>query len=223
MATIATGGRRTWDAAVLAAGLGTLAFAWWLASFDRPSEVEVEVFRAVNQWPDWIEGPGWVVMQAGSAVAILVVAVAVAALWRSLRTPVAVLIAGWLAWLLAKVIKDLVGRSRPAGYVDDVIERPEWEGLGFVSGHAAVAFAIATVLSPHLRGAWRWAAWAIAAAVGILRIYTGAHLPLDVVGGAALGIAVGYAVSLALGATTSGDGDADGVEDTAEPLAAGDG
>lgn len=33
----------------------------------------------------------------------------------------------------------------------------------------------------------------------ILRIYTGAHLPLDVIGGAGLGVAVGGVVNLALG------------------------
>jgi undecaprenyl-diphosphatase len=37
--------------------------------------------------------------------------------------------------------------------------------------------------------------WATAGSVGIARIYVGAHLPLDVVGGMALGAMIGMTVS----------------------------
>jgi undecaprenyl-diphosphatase len=43
-------------------------------------------------------------------------------------------------------------------------------------------------------------AWALAAAVCIARVYVGAHLPLDVIGGAALGWAAGGLTHLILGA-----------------------
>jgi undecaprenyl-diphosphatase len=36
-------------------------------------------------------------------------------------------------------------------------------------------------------------------AVGLLRLYVGAHLPLDVSGGLGLGLAVGGAIAAALG------------------------
>ena len=39
----------------------------------------------------------------------------------------------------------------------------------------------------------------LAVAVCLARVYVGAHLPLDIVGGAALGLAVGGAVRLMLG------------------------
>lgn len=72
-------------------------------------------------------------------------------------------------------------------------------GLGFVSGHAAVATFLATVAWPYLGRAGRWVAGTVAALVCLARVYVGAHLPLDVVGGAVLGIAVGTATLLLLG------------------------
>jgi undecaprenyl-diphosphatase len=73
------------------------------------------------------------------------------------------------------------------------------DGLGFVSGHAAVSFALATVLAPSLPRSWRTAVFADAVLVGLARMYAGAHLPLDVVGGAGVGILTGIALRLALG------------------------
>lgn len=191
--------RRPRDAGVAVGGLLALAITTVAAGTGDPTTFELEVFRFVNGWPDWLETPFWIVMQAGSAAAILLVAAAALAIWRNVRLAVAVFAAGASAWLLAKFIKETVGRGRPRVFIDDVIERPEWEGLGFVSGHAAVVFAIATVVSPYLRGGWRWLLWTVAVATAVLRMYTGAHLPLDVIGGAALGVTLGAVVNLAVG------------------------
>jgi glycosyltransferase 2 family protein len=69
-----------------------------------------------------------------------------------------------------------------------------------VSGHAAVAVALATIVSPYLSRRWRRVAWTVAFLTCASRVYVGAHLPLDVVGGAALGYAAGALVHLLLGA-----------------------
>jgi membrane-associated phospholipid phosphatase len=71
-------------------------------------------------------------------------------------------------------------------------------GVGYVSGHAAVAVALAAALLPGLGARGRAALVAIAGAVGLARMHAGAHLPLDVAGGAALGLAVDAAVGLAV-------------------------
>ncbi len=191
--------RRPHEATVAVVGLVALVITTSLAWADDPSELELDLFGVVNRWPDWIETPFWIVMQAGSFAAIPISAALVMAVWRNVRLSTALLLAGVIAWVAAKLVKEFVGRGRPAAFLDDVIERPAWEGLGFVSGHAAVAFALATVAIPYLRGWWRWVVCAIAVGTAILRVYTGAHLPLDVIGGAALGVAVGASVSLALG------------------------
>jgi undecaprenyl-diphosphatase len=71
--------------------------------------------------------------------------------------------------------------------------------LGFPSGHAAVAAALTVVVTPYLSGRWRYVPITLLAIVLVGRLYVGAHLPLDLVGGAALGIAAGSAANLIVG------------------------
>jgi membrane-associated phospholipid phosphatase len=80
-----------------------------------------------------------------------------------------------------------------------VIRGAAAHGRGFVSGHAAVVTALLAVAWPALGRRGRIVASALVAAVCLARVHVGAHLPLDVVGGAALGLAVGGVVRLVLG------------------------
>jgi len=97
-----------------------------------------------------------------------------------------------LAWAAAKGVKGLVERGRPRGLLGGVEVRESGiQGAGYVSGHTAVAFALATVVAPLVPRGWRWAPFALATVVGLSRIYFGAHLPLDVIGGAGLGLVCG--------------------------------
>ena len=57
---------------------------------------------------------------------------------------------------------------------------------------------MATVLAPVLPRWGRVVAFALATLVGVARVVYGAHLPLDVVGGACLGIVIGCVVDLVL-------------------------
>lgn len=63
----------------------------------------------------------------------------------------------------------------------------------------ALAAALAAVVAPHLPRPAKAVAWAVAAVVAVARVYVGAHLPLDVVGGAGIGLTLGAAVHLLLG------------------------
>ena len=169
----------------------------------RPNHVgvlETDLFRLANDLPTALFPAFWIVMQAGNVLAVGVAAVVVAAT-RRFWLAANLAITGVGVWLLARWIKDLVGRGRPAELLSDVhIRGAQDSGLGFVSGHAAVAVAIATLVAPYLGRRARWVAIGVAGAVCVSRLYVGVHLPLDVVGGAALGWAAGSLVHLLLGA-----------------------
>jgi glycosyltransferase 2 family protein len=164
-------------------------------------DIERRAFRAVNDLPSSLHPPIYVVMQSGSLGAVFVAAgVARAAGYQRLALTMAV--AGTGVWGAAKAMKRWVGRHRPARILDDVqVRGNEESGLGFPSGHAAVAFCLTTLLAPGLPGPARPFAWGLAAAVATSRMYVGAHLPLDIVGGAALGILGGQGAYAALDAT----------------------
>lgn len=167
---------------------------------DRLSLAERDVFRLVNDLPDAVYLPVWAVMQAGNLLAPVVAGILVVLLTRRVRLGASIATAGVATWLVAKVVKQFVERGRPAAFLDGVLHEPETLGLGFVSGHAAVAAAIATIAAPYLPRTPRRAVWGLAWVVGFGRVYTGAHLPLDIVGGVAVGWFVGSVVHAAFGA-----------------------
>lgn len=156
---------------------------------------EEALFRSINDLTPVLWPPVWVVMQLGSFAAIPVVAIVAAAL-RRFRLAAELLVAGWGAYLLADLVKEAIRRPRPAALIAEVTLREPVAGLGFVSGHAAVAAALATVAWPHLGKRGRILSAIAVGVVGFGRVYSGAHFPLDVLGGAALGIATGCLVLL---------------------------
>ena len=120
----------------------------------------------------------------------LALALFLAALWRRPSIFVLVAAADLAADGIAYGLRDAIGRERPP------LVYPEPEPLvrvphqpAFPSGHSATAFACATVIAwaaPRLRVP----AFVLAAAIAWSRVYVGVHWPLDVLGGAALGVLV---------------------------------
>ncbi len=160
---------------------------------------EDRVFRVVNRLPDRAFGSIWVPMQYGTFGTAPALS-ALALVRRRPRLAVALLAAGSLAWVLAKAAKPMVARGRPGTTVQGAVIRGKEEGdQGFPSGHAAVSAALTTVALPYLSDAWRPLPLGLAGFVPLARIYVGAHLPLDSIGGSALGVAVGCVVNLGLG------------------------
>ena len=162
-----------------------------ISRFSVPSW-EKDIFESINRLPDWLNPPLQVVMQLGNWIAAPVVAVAALLVWRRWRVALDLAVSGTAAWLLARLVKNSIGRGRPGDLLQDVILRDApGSGLGFVSGHAAVAAALATVVAAYLGARWTITVIVLAALVAFSRVYVGAHLPLDVVGGATMGWAIG--------------------------------
>jgi membrane-associated phospholipid phosphatase len=192
--------RRGWpEAATALTGALLLVLSAIPVHPDRVGRAEAAVFGVLN-------GPSllpflvvWPFMQLGNLLAVPLVA-AVAAALRRWRLAAAALIAGAGVYALAKVVKGIVPRGRPDALLEDVVIRgAAAHGRGFISGHAAVVAALVVVAWPWLGRRGRIACTALAVGVCFARVHVGAHLPLDVVGGAGLGLAVGGLVLLLVG------------------------
>jgi membrane-associated phospholipid phosphatase len=182
-------------------GVGTALLLASLAEArrDRLADYEEQAFRLANDATDRIRVPVRGVMQAGTFVTVPAVS-ALALLMRRPRLAAALAIGGTLAWLAAKLIKPVGGRDRPNGVLDDVALRERIEGdLGWPSGHTAVATTLAFVAAPELPRPARPLLAGIVATVGFGRMYVGAHLPHDIVGGAGLGMMISAVIPPANG------------------------
>jgi undecaprenyl-diphosphatase len=95
---------------------------------------------------------------------------------------------------LSLALRQAIGRDRPPLVYPEpkpLVSLPDTGA--FPSGHASSAFACATVLawaSPRLRIPM----FVLAAAIAWSRVYVGVHWPLDVLGGAVLGVLVATAL-----------------------------
>ena len=186
----------TWNLIVLCVAIVVLATTVLVARQELAA-LEVRIFRAVNELPQGLRTVVWPFMQYGTFITIPALAV-VALLFRRFRLALAFVLAGVGVYLVALVVKDFVERGRPAALITSVEERELFgaDSLGYPSGHAAVAAALTAVVAAHLSVRWVIAALALGAIVLFGRMYVGAHLPLDVIGGAALGAIVGSVVNL---------------------------
>jgi glycosyltransferase 2 family protein len=192
--------RHPGDAVRVVLGGAVLALTTTAIHKDFIGDREAALFRVVNELalPGWTWPGVWLVMQLGVIGAVPLVAVLAT---RRLRLALDAVLAAGSIYLIAKLVKEFVQRGRPQTLLDDVhILGEPARGLGYVSGHSAVAVALATVASPYLGRRARRVAWVLAVCVCLARMYVGSHLPYDVVGGAALGWAAGSLVLFVLGA-----------------------
>jgi membrane-associated phospholipid phosphatase len=150
-----------------------------------------DAFLEINGLPDALYGPVWPVMQLGSLASVGITAGLTRRLGRRPPRATTVALAGGAAWLACKPVKRLVGRPRPDPATTRVKVRGAAQtGLGYPSGHAAVAAAMGAVLAKGASRRRRSGIALLAGTVGASRVYIGAHYPLDVLGGWAAGLAM---------------------------------
>jgi undecaprenyl-diphosphatase len=123
------------------------------------------------------------------------------------RTGRRVAITGWVALALALFVSDgllkgLIQRARPfdptqLGAAVRVVGARA-SGFSLPSGHAAAAFAAASLLR-RLGSPWGAISWTLAILIGLSRVYVGAHFPGDVLAGVLVGLFAGWLAVRILG------------------------
>jgi undecaprenyl-diphosphatase len=138
-------------------------------------------------WLDWLFEELSRIGEGGTVWLLL--ALVLTLVRREPRILLLVALADLAADLAASALKAIIPRHRP--HVHALVAVPHTHS--FPSGHAATSFACATVLA-GLEPRLRVPLFLLAAAVAYSRLYNGVHWPLDVLGGAVLGVAVGCGV-----------------------------
>ena len=183
---------------VASASVGGYVFGLYTSVVDDGSTTPADRWaldRAVDIKEGAVTTIAKIVTALGSNPEVIAVAlVAIAALLYRRRLAESVVLAtGLIAVHLAiQIARDAVERPRPGGALIDV------DGYGFPSGHAALSItyvAVAVALSrivrrASLRVGLVTAGIAIAALVGLTRVYLRAHYLSDVVAGWALAVAI---------------------------------
>jgi membrane-associated phospholipid phosphatase len=146
-------------------------------------EPATAILTLLSAW--WVKGP-------------LLVAAGWCADLRCRRRLPLVALAATVSFFVASglnaAIKDLVDRARPPLTMDLEALVGVPGSPSFPSGHAMSAFAVAAALSVLAPRA-RWPVLALAAAIAFSRVYLGVHYWIDVLAGAALGLAIGVLVA----------------------------
>jgi undecaprenyl-diphosphatase len=190
--------RRPADAVAVLGGLAVVTGGMVVVRDGDVPGWEEGVFHAVNDLPGALYPVLWPFQQIGAVLVGPVLAL-VAAILRKFRLAAALLAATVLKLLCERAVKEMVVRERPGTSIGgDIHLRGDVHATGpsFVSGHAVMIAAIACLVVPYLPRRWRPLPWVLVGMVMVARVYVGAHNPLDVVCGAALGIVIGSALNL---------------------------
>ncbi len=152
---------------------------------------ELDLTQWINAAPDAVARLLYPIMQFGTLGGPTLVAAAIGVFRRDWWLGAATLLAGVTTWFGAKGVKSLVDRGRPGAFLSDIaIREGDGTGLGYISGHSAVAACAAVMAMTAVPAKWRPALAAAAGLVGVARIVHGVHLPADLVGGWSFGTLV---------------------------------
>jgi undecaprenyl-diphosphatase len=171
---------------------------------DRIVRFDTVVTRFVQRWPRWLKTPMLVITNTGQPAVMTMLAVAAGMIaWRNDdKTTTLAFAIGLAAMGANSILKHYVHRTRPDTlYVSNMY----FKSSSFPSGHsfsATVVCGLLIVSLAHLAAGMAFAAvglMMIALAVGISRVYVGAHFPTDVIAGWLLGSATVWLIVVGLG------------------------
>jgi membrane-associated phospholipid phosphatase len=147
---------------------------------------EADMFSFFYGLPEQLYPFFYIVTQFGS-VYVLGALLVFYLLRRHYHVVLRLLLTGTLAYLLAGIAKSIWGRARPEELLTDIITLDFTQGPGFPSGHVALAVALALTMGHYLKRKLHWVVFVWIILVAISRMYLGVHVPLDLVGGFAIG------------------------------------
>ena len=169
---------------------------------DYLMDIDTDALLAVNGWHNVFQDVFWWLVSAKWASLLLVLALAWVLLHQNRRHALLTLAMLVLAFVVADqvssgLIKHLVERLRPThepslDQVLHVVNGYRGGMYGFVSSHAANAFAAATLIALIMRHRLVWFTmftWAVLQCYS--RVYLGVHYPGDILGGIAVGVIIG--------------------------------
>ena len=203
--------RRRSDGIAAVAGFAVLVTCGLIARSGTVGDAERSVFEAINGLPEGLE-PVMHQAQFLGVLAIGPVVALIALALRRYRLAAAAALVTVFKLVGERIVWKVVDRERPGVTEPNAIVRggTDTDGVSFVSGHVVLVTGLAWVITPYLRGRWRIIPWLVVALVCFARIYLGAHNPLDVLGGFALGVAIGAIANLLVKVPAAG-------ADTEEP------
>jgi membrane-associated phospholipid phosphatase len=190
--------------AVLLASLVTVAVSAWLAARPGAEDAQTSLVVRMNNPAQPLAALLAVSNPLLRPVPLLVLALALVG-WvlltaadrtQRLECLRALAVAVLVAEFLAQVFKRIVDQPRPTAVIPglDVHGYPQDPfGRAYPSAHTAVTVAVVAALWPWTGRPQRAAGLVAAVLVPLNRIYIGAHWPMDVVGGAAVGLVTGAA------------------------------
>lgn len=159
------------------------------------SQFDTSVTQAVIDLPNWMQPIFLGITALGSPIVVLSIGVVIAIIGH-LQTNFRLIISGGVIWatlIVSSLIKIIVARERPlTEYAKNLI----FDTNSFPSGHACgsmityglLAYIAWTLLPQPFNIIVPVLLGALIVAIGISRIYLGAHFPSDVFGGWLLGL-----------------------------------
>ena len=191
--------KRSW--ALATASVLVVVATYWLALQPGADAAQTDLVRWMNDPPRPFETVLAVTNSLFRPVPLAVLAAGLAGWvltttrgsqrWEVLR---AALVGIALSELITQVLKRVADQPRPTASVPglDVHGYPKDPfGNAYPSAHTAVAVGLVTALWPWLTRPQRVVGVVVALLVALNRLYIGAHWPVDVVGGAAIGLLAG--------------------------------
>ena len=193
------GPRPCW--AVVTASALVVAATYWLALQPGAAAAQTGFMRWINDPPrllgavlaatNWLLRPVPLAVLAIALVAWIMATAHGSARWEVLR---AMVLGVALSELVTQVLKRVADQPRPTASIPglDVHGYPKDPfGNAYPSAHTSVAVGLVAALWPWLTRPQRVVGVVVALLVALNRLYIGAHWPVDVVGGAAIGLLSG--------------------------------